>query len=228
MTLDNTAVPVYYGQFRDAVMAGEIPVCETIAMEMARIDELIANPGVYYDEEAINGYIKFCENELTLTDGGDLFLLDTFKLWAEQIFGWYYFVNRSVFVPNEHGGGRYVQKRVKKRLVNKQYLIIPRGAAKSMYAATIQGFYLNVDTTTTLQIATAPVYSRSVKERRRGYGVAHLHPRGHRLYGGAPSGADQPRRRGPGGTPLPLLPAAGLFADDRLRYRRIPPEPAAL
>lgn len=157
MTLDNTAVPVYYGQFRDAVMAGEIPVCETIAMEMARIDELIANPGIYYDEEAINGYIKFCENELTLTDGGDLFLLDTFKLWAEQIFGWYYFVNRSVFVPNEHGGGgRYVQKRVKKRLVNKQYLIIPRGAAKSMYAATIQGFYLNVDTTTTLQIATAP------------------------------------------------------------------------
>lgn len=157
MTLDNTAVPVYYGQFRDAVMAGEIPVCETIAMEMARIDELIANPGIYYDEEAINGYIKFCENELTLTDGGDLFLLDTFKLWAEQIFGWYYFVNRSVFVPNEHGGGgRYVQKRVKKRLVNKQYLIIPRGAAKSMYAATIQGFFLNVDTTTTLQIATAP------------------------------------------------------------------------
>ena len=138
-------------------MAGEIPVCETIAMEMARIDELIANPGIYYDEEAINGYIKFCENELTLTDGGDLFLLDTFKLWAEQIFGWYYFVNRSVFVPNEHGGGgRYVQKRVKKHLVNKQYLIIPRGAAKSMYAATIQGFYLNVDTTTTLQIATAP------------------------------------------------------------------------
>lgn len=157
MTLDNTAVPVYYGQFRDAVMAGEIPVCETIAMEMARIDELIANPGIYYDEEAINGYIKFCENELTLTDGGDLFLLDTFKLWAEQIFGWYYFVNRSVFVPNEHGGGgRYVQKRVKKRLVNKQYLIIPRGAAKSMYASTIQGFFLNVDTTTTLQIATAP------------------------------------------------------------------------
>lgn len=157
MTLDNTAVPVYYGQFRDAVMAGEIPVCETIAMEMARIDDLIANPGIYYDEEAINGYIKFCENELTLTDGGDLFLLDTFKLWAEQIFGWYYFVNRSVFVPNEHGGGgRYVQKRVKKRLVNKQYLIIPRGAAKSMYAATIQGFFLNVDTTTTLQIATAP------------------------------------------------------------------------
>ena len=157
MALDNTAVPVYYGQFRDAVMAGEIPVCETIAMEMARIDDLIANPGIYYDEEAINGYIKFCENELTLTDGGDLFLLDTFKLWAEQIFGWYYFVNRSVFVPNEHGGGgRYVQKRVKKRLVNKQYLIIPRGAAKSMYASTIQGFFLNVDTTTTLQIATAP------------------------------------------------------------------------
>ena len=136
MALSNTAVPIYYGMFRDAVIRGEIPVCKEISMEMNRIDELIENPGVYYDDKAIDGFIQFCEKELTLTDGADLNLLDTFKLWAEQIFGWYYFVERSVYEPSPDGhGGRYVKKRIKKRLINKQYLIVARGAAKSMYAS---------------------------------------------------------------------------------------------
>ena len=155
--LDNRATPVYYGQFRDAVIRGEIPVNREIEMEMHRIDDLIANPGVYYDADAINGYIAFCENELTLTDGEPLFLLPTFKLWAEQIFGWYYFVDKSVWVPNENGkGGHYETHSVKKRLINKQYLIVARGAAKSMYGSTIQGYSLVVDTSTTNQITTAP------------------------------------------------------------------------
>lgn len=157
MSLSNTAVPIYYGQFREAVLRGEIPVCQEISMEMNRIDALIANPGIYYDDQAINGFIKFCERELTLTDGEDLYLLDSFKLWAEQIFGWYYYVDRSVFVPSEDGhGGRYVQKRIKKRLITKQYLIVARGAAKSMYASCIQNYFLNCDTSTTHQITTAP------------------------------------------------------------------------
>ena len=162
MALSNTAVPIYYGRFRDAVIRGEIPVCREIEMEMHRIDDLIANPGIYYDDRAIEGFIKYCENELTLTDGGDLALLDTFKLWAEQIFGWYYFVERSVYVPNEDGhGGRYVKKTVKRRLVNKQYLIVARGAAKSMYASCLQSYFLNVDTTTTHQITTAPTMKQA-------------------------------------------------------------------
>ena len=130
MSLSNTAVPKYYGRFREAVLKGEIPVCKEVAMEMNRIDKLIANPGVYYDDKAVEGYIKFCENELTLTDGSDLKLLDTFKLWAEQVFGWYYFIERTVFVPNPSGvGGSYVRRRIKQRLIQKQYLIIGRGAA---------------------------------------------------------------------------------------------------
>lgn len=157
MALSNTATPVYYGQFRDAVLRGEIPVCETISMEMNRIDSLIANPGIWYDDQAVQGFIDYCENELTLTDGSDLNLLDTFKLWAEQIFGWYYFVERSVYEPSADGhGGRYVNKRIKKRLVNKQYLIVARGGAKSMYASCIQSYFLNVDTATTHQVTTAP------------------------------------------------------------------------
>ena len=157
MALSNTATPYYYGKFRDAVIRGEIPVCETISMEMNRIDALIANPGIYYDDQAINGFVDYCENELTLTDGEDLKLLDTFKLWAEQIFGWYYFVERSVYVPSEDGhGGHYVNKRIKKRLTNKQYLIVARGAAKSMYESCIQSYFLNIDTSTTEQITTAP------------------------------------------------------------------------
>ena len=157
MALSNTAVPKYYGQFREAVIRGEIPVCETISMEMNRIDALIENPGVWYDDHAIQGFINYCENELTLTNGEDLYLLDTFKLWAEQIFGWYYFVERSIYEPGEDGhGGRYVMKRIKKRLVNKQYLIVARGAAKSMYASCLQSYFLNVDTTTTYQVTTAP------------------------------------------------------------------------
>ena len=157
MALSNTAVPIYYGQFRDAVIRGEIPVCETISMEMNRIDNLIANPGVYYDDKAVEGFIKYCESELTLTDGSDLHLLDSFKLWAEQIFGWYYFVERSVWIPNEEGrGGHYENKMIKKRLINKQYLIVARGAAKSMYGSCIQNFYLNIDPATTHQITTAP------------------------------------------------------------------------
>ena len=162
MALSNTATPKYYGQFRDAVMKGEIPVCEMISLEMNRIDELIANPGIWYDDKAIDGFIAYCEEELTLTDGADLRLLDTFKLWAEQIFGWYYFVERSVYVPNPDGhGGRYVRKNVKRRLINKQYLIVARGAAKSMYGSCIQNYFLNVDTSTTHQITTAPTMKQA-------------------------------------------------------------------
>ena len=162
MALSNTATPIYYGKFRDAVMRGEIPVCKEISMEMNRIDDLIANPGIYYDDQAINGFIEFCEKELTLTDGGDLHLLDSFKLWAEQVFGWYYFVERSVFEPSPDGhGGRYVTKKIKKRLINKQYLIVARGAAKSMYGSLIQNYFLNVDVTTTHQITTAPTMKQA-------------------------------------------------------------------
>ena len=162
MALSNTAVPKYYGQFRDAVIRGEIPICKEISMEMNRIDDLIANPGIWYDDKAVEGWIRFCEEELTLTDGSDVTLLDTFKLWGEQIFGWYYFVDRSVYVPSEDGhGGHYVNKSIKKRLVNKQYLIIPRGAAKSMYGSFIQNYYLNIDTSTTHQITTAPTMKQA-------------------------------------------------------------------
>lgn len=162
MALSNKATPIYYGQFRDAVMRGEIPVNREISMEMNRIDELIENEGFYYDDEAINGFIDFCESELTLTNGEDLHLLDSFKLWAEQIFGWYYFIERSVYVPSPDGhGGHYERKRIKKRLVNKQYLIVARGAAKSMYASCIQSFFLNVDTSTTHQITTAPTMAQA-------------------------------------------------------------------
>ena len=157
MALSNTAVPKYYGMFRDAVIRGEIPVCETISMEMNRIDELIANRGIWYDDKAIDGFIKYCENELTLTNGENLRLLDSFKLWAEQIFGWYYFVERSVYEPDRDGhGGRYVTKRIKKRLINRQYLIVGRGAAKTMYASCIHSYFLNVNTETTQQSTTAP------------------------------------------------------------------------
>ena len=162
MTLSNTATPIYYGLFRDKVVRGEIPVCKEISMEMNRIDALIANPGVYYDPDAINGYIAYCEKELTLTDGSDLNLLDSFKLWAEQVFGWYYFVDRSVYVPGPDGtAGHYETKRIKKRLTNKQYLIVARGAAKSMYGSTMQSFFLNVDTSTTTQVTTAPTVRQS-------------------------------------------------------------------
>lgn len=157
MALSNTAVPRYYGEFRDRVLRGEIPVNREISMEMNRIDELIENPGFYYDDDAVKGFIDFCESELTLTDGADLHLLDTFKLWAEQIFGWYYYVTKSVYVPDRNNhGGHYVRKTVKKRLINKQYLIVARGAAKSMYGSCIQNYFLNIDTTTTHQITTAP------------------------------------------------------------------------
>lgn len=162
MALSNTAVPIYYGRFRDAVMRGEIAVNKEISMEMNRIDQLIENPGIWYDDQAINGYIQYCENELTLSDGSDLVLLDSFKLWAEQIFGWYYFVDKEVYVPNENGhGGHYVTKTVKRRLTNKQYLIVARGAAKSMYDSTIQSFFLNIDTSTTHQITTAPTMKQA-------------------------------------------------------------------
>ena len=153
MSLSNTAVPKYYGQFRDAVIRGEIPVCEEISLEMNRIDDLIANPGIWYDSQAIQGFINYCENELTLTDGEDVHLLDSFKLWAEQIFGWYYYEDRTVYDPDV---GHYVNKRIKKRLINKQYLIVARGAAKSMYASFIQSYFLNIDTSTTQQLVTAP------------------------------------------------------------------------
>lgn len=162
MALSNTATPMYYGMFRDAVLRGEIPVCETISMEMNRIDALIEDPDIWYDDQAIQGFIDYCENELTLTDGEDLYLLDSFKLWAEQIFGWYYFVERSVYEPSADGlGGRYVKKVIKKRLVNKQYLIVARGAAKSMYASCIQNYFLNVDTATTYQVTTAPTMKQA-------------------------------------------------------------------
>ena len=162
MALSNTATPKYYGEFRERVIRGEIPVCKEISLEMNRIDDLIANPGVFYDIDAVEGFIRYCENELTLTDGSDLALLDSFKLWAEQIFGWYYYVERSVYEPDpDNRGGRYVRKMIKKRLINKQYLIVARGAAKSMYASCIQSYYLNVDTTTTHQITTAPTMKQA-------------------------------------------------------------------
>ena len=162
MALSNTAVPKYYGMFRDAVIRGEIPVNKEISMEMNRIDDLIANPGVYYDDRAVEGFIDYCQSELTLTDGADLNLLDTFKLWAEQIFGWYYFVERSIYEPYEDGyGGHYITKKVRKRLINKQYLIVARGAAKSMYGSCLQNFFLNVDATTTHQITTAPTMKQA-------------------------------------------------------------------
>ena len=151
--LSNTATPKYYGQFRDAVMRGDIPVCETISMEMNRIDELIRNPGVYYDDDAVEGWISFCEDELTLTDGSDLYLLDSFKLWAEEVFGWYYFMDKSIYVPETN---RYEKRTIKKRLINKQYLIVARGAAKSLYETCHQGYGLCVDRSTTKQVTTAP------------------------------------------------------------------------
>jgi len=162
MSLSNKAVPIYYGQFRAAVLRGEIPVNREIAMEMNRIDALIANPNYYYDDQAVEGFVRYCENELTLTDGSDMHLLPTFKLWAEQIFGWYYFVDRSVYVPGPgNHGGKYVKKTIKKRLTTKQYLIVARGAAKSMYAECIQSYFLNVDTSTTHQITTAPTMKQA-------------------------------------------------------------------
>ena len=162
MSLSNTAVPIYYGRFRDAVIEGRIPVCKEIAMEMNRIDQLIENPGVYYDDEAVEGFVRFCENELTLTDGSDVKLLDTFKLWAEEIFGWYYFIERSVFIPGRDGvEGHYAKRLIKKRLINKQYLIISRSNAKSMYASFIQNYFLNIDTTTTYQVTTAPTMKQA-------------------------------------------------------------------
>ena len=156
MALSNTAVPYYYGQFRDAVIRGEIPISNEIAMEMQRIDELIADPQYYYDDKAINGFIAFCENELVLTDGSDLHLLDSFKLWAESIFGWYEFVEKTIPEPDGRGGTHYVTKTIKKRLIKKQYLIVARGAAKSMYASCIQNYFLCIDKTSSHQITTAP------------------------------------------------------------------------
>lgn len=162
MALSNTATPKHYGEFRDAVIAGEIPVNKEVAMQMELIDELIANPNFYYDDGAIDGFIKFCENELTLTDGADLHLLPTFKLWAEDVLSWFYFVERTVYVPAKEGfGGHYVQKKIKKRLRNRQYLIVARGGAKSMYAECLQAFFLSVDTTTTHQITTAPTMKQA-------------------------------------------------------------------
>lgn len=162
MALSNTATPKYYGEFRDAVLRGEIPVNEEIAMEMNRIDDLIANPNFYYDDKAIEGFIKYCENELTLTDGNNLHLLDSFKLWAEQLLAWFYYVDRSVYVPSpDNHGGQYVRKKIKKRLVTKQYLIVARGAAKSMYMSCLQAYFLNVDTDTTHQITTAPTMKQA-------------------------------------------------------------------
>lgn len=162
MGLSNTAVPVYYGQFREAVLKGEIPVNREVAMEMNRIDDLIADPNIFYDDEPVEGFVRYCENEMTLTDGSDLHLLDSFKLWAEQIFGWYYYVERSVYVPYEDNhGGRYVNKVIKKRLTTKQYLIVARGAAKSLYESLLQAYFLNVDTATTHQITTSPTMKQS-------------------------------------------------------------------
>ena len=162
MALSNTAIPKYYGKFRDAVMRGDIPVCEEISMQMNRVDRLINDPNVYYDDSVVEGFIEYCENELTLTDGSDLHLLDSFKLWGEQIFGWYYFVDRSVYEPNENGyGGHYVNKRIKMRLINKLYLIVGRGAAKSLFASCVQSYMQNVDTSTTKQITTAPTMKQA-------------------------------------------------------------------
>ncbi len=162
MALSNTAVPRYYGQFREAVLRGDIRVCHEVSLEMNRIDDLIDNPGVWYDDEAVEGWIAYCENELTLTDGSDLNLLDSFKLWGEQIFGWFYYIEKSVYEPNENGhGGRFVNKTIKKRLTNKQYLIVGRGAAKSVYDSCIQSYFQNVDTSTTHQITTAPTMKQA-------------------------------------------------------------------
>ena len=162
MALSNTAVPKYYGMFRDAVIRGEIPVCKEISMEMNRIDDLIANPGIYYDDQAVEGWIAYCESELTLTDGSDLNLLDSFKLWGEQLYGWYYFVERSVWEPSSDGhGGRYVNKRIKQRLTKKQYLIVGRGAAKSLYDTCVHSYGLNIDTSTTHQVTTAPTMKQA-------------------------------------------------------------------
>lgn len=162
MSLSNTATPKYYGEFRDAVLKGEIPICEQISMEMNRIDALINNPGVFYDDCAINGFVEYCEAEMTLTDGSDLHLLPSFKLWAEEALSWFYYVERSVYVPNKDGhGGRYEIKQIKKRLTNKQYLIVARGAAKSMYAELMQSYFLNIDTSTTHQITTAPTMKQA-------------------------------------------------------------------
>ena len=178
MALSNTATPKYYGQFREAVMRGEIPVCREVSMEMNRIDDLIANPGVYYDDRAMDGFVAFCEKEMTLTDGSDVQLLDTFKLWAEQIFCWFYFVDRSVWVPNEDGyGGHFETRRTKKRLVNKQYLIVARSAAKSLYETFIQAYFLNVDTSTTHQITTAPTM-RQAEEVMSAFSTAIVRSRG--------------------------------------------------
>lgn len=176
--LSNTATPKYYGQFRDAVMRGEIPVCMEVSLEMNRIDSLIANPGVYYDDRAMDGFVAFCEKEMTLTDGSDVQLLDTFKLWAEEIFCWFYFVDKSVWVPNEDGyGGHFEVRRVKKRLVNKQYLIVARSAAKSLYETFIQAYFLNVDTSTTHQITTAPTM-RQAEEVMSAFSTAIVRSRG--------------------------------------------------
>lgn len=162
MALSNTAVPKYYGRFREAVINGQLPVCKEISMEMNRIDQLIANPGVYYDDQAVEGFIRYCENELTLTDGSDLKLLDSFKLWAEEVFGWYYFLERSVFIlDGDNGKGHYEKRYIKKRLINKQYIILGRGGAKSMYGSCIQNYFLNIDTTTTYQICTAPTMKQA-------------------------------------------------------------------
>ena len=160
--LSNSATPHYYGEFRRSVLNGDIPVCREIEMEMNRIDDLIDNPNIYYDDQAVEGWVRYCESELTLTDGSDLVLLDSFKLWGEQVLGWYYFVERSVYVPNaDNHGGHYEQKTIKKRLINKQYLILARGGAKSMYASVFQNYFLNVDTTTTHQITTAPTMKQA-------------------------------------------------------------------
>lgn len=162
MALSNTATPKYYGQFRDAVLRGEIPINKEVSMEMNRIDDLIRNPGIWYDDRAIDGFIDYCENELTLTNGDDLQLLDTFKLWSEQIFGWYYFAERSIFIPAKNGKpGRFIQRSIKKRLIKKQFLIVARGGAKSMYASCIQNYFLNVDTSTTHQVTTAPTMKQA-------------------------------------------------------------------
>ena len=178
MNLSNTATPKYYGEFRNQVIKGEVPVNKEISMEMNRIDSLIDNPNIYYDEDAMDGYVKFCETELTLTDGSPLFLLDSFKLWAEQIFGWYYFIDKSVFVPGkDEGPGHYETRRVKKRLINKQYLILGRGGAKSMYGETIHAFVQNVDTSTTVQLATAPTM-RQAEEVMMPYRTAITRARG--------------------------------------------------
>lgn len=160
--LSNTAIPRYYGEFRDSVLRGDIPVNQKLSLEMNRIDYLISNPGIYYDDQAVNGWVRFCENELTLTDGSDFQMLDSFKLWGEEVFGWYYYVERSVYVPNENGhGGRYVNKRIKKRLTNKQYIITSRGSAKSLYDEFIHAYFLTVDTSTTHQVTTAPTMKQS-------------------------------------------------------------------